>query len=99
MVWSKTQGVQLLEPVIVETLNTRPRGGVGFACHVYLLRCCVLFTILVDHVRSRGHFTLRRFGFQLHGSDGPRPLAAREIRRENGDSPIQDQGHLWALGS
>ena len=83
----------------VETLNTRPRGGVGFACHVYLLRCCVLFTILVDRVRSRERFTLRRSGFQLHGSDGPRPLAAREIRREHGDGPIQDRGQFWALGS
>ena len=86
----------------IDNLNTRPRGSVGFPCHVYLLRCCVLVTTLVDRVRSFGPFAPRRSTFQL--TAGPTLQGAgspRKIRRGSvggyGDSPIQDQGRFWAL--
>ena len=48
----------------VRALNTHPRENAWFACHVYFLSCCVLVTILVDRVRSRGHLAPSRSTFQ-----------------------------------
>ena len=49
---------------VIRALNTHPRENAWFACHVYFLSCCVLVTILVDRVRSRGHLAPSRSTFQ-----------------------------------